>query len=359
VTMHVAVAGWLLGEPSGANTRLLALLANVAPQLEADERVTVLHRPEYVPPALAGIAWHPVPIPAGPTLARVRAERTALPRALRDLGATVLDHGFLPLPRVAIPTVLLVHDVRGADGFARWPRWLARAVLRRSCTRAAAIVTPSAWTAARVAALAPDAPPAVVVCNGVDAAPPPPDHGPAPGPPLPAVPPTGYVLHVGHVEPRKNLRVVVAALARLPAGARPELWLVGRDAGALRALQRRAAPAGVAVRAFGVLAPDRLAAAYRAARAVVVPSRHEGFGLPVLEALAHGTRVLTSDAGALPEVGGGLTGVLPADDTAAWARALTAPPAAPTAAARAAHLARFRWHDAAGRLLAVWRRVSG
>jgi glycosyltransferase involved in cell wall biosynthesis len=359
MSMHVAVSGWLLGEPSGANTRLLALLAHAGAALRPGERVTVLHRPDFVPPALAGVGWHALPIPAQPVLARVRAERRLLRAALRELGADVLDHGFLPLPPVDVPVCLLVHDVRDLDGFGRRPRWLARAVLRRSCARAAALVAPSRWTAARLHALAPHAPQPVVVANGV-AVPTAPGAvtgatGPAGAPPVPA---NGYVLHVGHVERRKNLAVVVDALATLPAAARPELWLAGRDAGALRRLRARARARGTVVRALGVVDDALLAPLYLGARAVVVPSLHEGFGLPVLDALAHGCRVLTSDAAALPEVGGGLATVLPASDAGAWAGALAAHAERPDAGRVAAHLARFRWHDAAAQLAEVWRRTA-
>ncbi len=361
MTMHVAVSGWLLGEPSGANRRLLALLAHAGRALGSGERITVLHRPDYAPPPLPGIGWRSIAVPASPTLARVRAERRTLADALRELGATLLDHGFLPLPRVHAPCCLLVHDVRGADGFGRWPRWLARDVLRRSCERAAVVVAPSAWTAARLRALAPRAREVAVVANGVDVPPPPPPLAPRALPAAVALPRTlpanGFVLHVGHVEPRKNLAVVVAALASLPAAVRPELWLAGRDAGALPSL-RAAAASTVVVHALGAVRDATLDALYRAAHAVVIPSRHEGFGLPVLEGLARGARVLVSDAGALPEVAGEVATVLPADDAAAWAHALlAAPPAPPAAVGR--HLDHFRWEVSAARLLAVWRRISG
>ena len=66
-----------------------------------------------------------------------------------------------------------------------------------------------------------------------------------------------------------------------------------------------------------------LAAYYHDARLVAVPSRYEGYGLPVLEAQVQGTRVAVADAGALPEVAGD-GAVLPADDATAWAAAMSA-----------------------------------
>lgn len=356
--LHVAVAGWLLGPPSGANRRLLALLRALGPMLAAGERVTVLHRADFAPPALPGIGWQPVPIPAGPSLRRAFAERRVLPRVLRELGATVLDHGFLPLPKLQIPVCLLVHDVRGLDGLTRWPRWLVARTLARACRDAAVVVTPSAWTQQRLAAIAPRATFAVVA-NGVDL----PDlRTTAPSTTQTPSPTHGFVLHVGHVEARKNLGVVVAALAQLPTTTRPELWLAGADAGALPMLQRHAAPLGVRLRHLARVDDAALAGLYANARAVVLPSHHEGFGLPALEALAHGAPLLASDATALPEVVGDAAPLLPPDDASAWAVALreAIAPAnrSPEAAARRrAHAARWPWATAAQRLLAIWRRV--
>lgn len=350
MSLHVAVSGWLLGPPSGANRRLLALLRALGPLLAPDERITALHRADFAPPALRGIDWQAVAIPAGPTLRRAFAERRALRATLRRLGANVLDHGFLPLPDVDAPVCLLVHDLRAVDGLTRWPRALARSVLRRACERAAAVVAPSRWTADRLQALAPRMAPAIVVRNAVTALPP---AGALPAP-LPA---HGFVLHVGHVEARKNLGVLAAALQRLPASARPELWLAGRDAGALAALQ--AAGGDVVARTLGVVDEPTLAALYDHARCVAVPSRHEGFGMPALEAFAHGAPVVASACAALPEVVGAHGVLLPPDDVAAWARALAAARRDDGgAAARRAHAMRHDWATGAATLLATWRRLG-
>lgn len=352
MTMHVAVAGWLLGPPSGANRRLLGLLEHLGPLLASGERITVLHRPDYAGPRVPGIAWHPIAIPAAPTWARVLAERRQLAKTLRQLGATVHDHGFLPLPPLPIATCLLVHDVRAADGATAWPRWFARAIVRRSCARASAVVAPSHWTAARLAALAPRTA-AFVVANGVG-----PPHG-AVGPLPRPLPISGYLLHVGHLEARKNIEVVIDALALLPRDGRPELWLAGRDAGALTALQARALGRDVVLHPLGVVDETTLAALYRHSRAVVVPSTYEGFGLPALEGLAHGQRVLVSDAGALPEVVGTCTKPLPCHDPSAWAHAIGEPAADAEAAEQArARAARFSWPRAAQEQLAIWRRIT-
>ncbi|MCU0865103.1 MAG: glycosyltransferase [Planctomycetes bacterium] len=354
MTLHAVVAGWLLGPPSGANRRLLALLQHTAPLLVAGERITVLHRADHVPPSLPGIGWQPIAIPAAPTWRRALAERRLLPAALRALGATVVDHGFLPLPPLPVPSTLIVHDLRAVQGLTGWPRPFARALLRRSCARAAAVITPSAWTAARLRELCPGLQP-VVIHNGVE----------LPSGPLPDAPDTlpsqGYLLHTGHLEARKNLGVVVQALATLPAANRPELWLAGADAGAGHALQRQAVAAGVVLRQLGVVDDVQLAQLYAHARTVVMPSHHEGFGLPALEALAHGRPLLVAAGTALPEVSGDLATILPADDPAAWALAIAAPPADDTRAraARVARAATFDWPRAARQWLTLWRQLDG
>ncbi|MCA8950845.1 MAG: hypothetical protein KDE27_15180, partial [Planctomycetes bacterium] len=113
--LHVAVSGWLLGQPSGANRRLLAVVEHAAALLEPGERITVLygraagHRP---PADSEGVRWHAVPIAASPTLRRVFGERRHLAATLAAIGANVLDHGFLPLPRTGVKTCLLLHDLR-------------------------------------------------------------------------------------------------------------------------------------------------------------------------------------------------------------------------------------------------------
>lgn len=347
MTLHVAVSGWLLGQPSGANRRLLALLQHVAPLLRDDERVTVLHRADFAPaPLHARVDWRAVPIPAGPPLARARAERRHLPTLLTALGANVFDHGLLPLPTVPVPTVLTLHDLRAADGLTRWPRWLARRVLRRATAQASAVVVPSRFTALRVATLA-DGRRCEVIGNGVEL---PPAN-------TSAVANGDHLLHVGHLEPRKNLGVLLRALARIEPSSRPELRLVGRDAGAGPRLRALAERLGVAahVRWLGVLDDDAMTAQLRSARAIVVPSRYEGFGMAALEGLAHGRPVLVAAAGALPEVVGEVGQVLPPDDADAWAAAIAASADAGEDPARRAQAAQFSWPDAAARLLAVWR----
>jgi alpha-1,3-rhamnosyl/mannosyltransferase len=353
MTLHVGVSAWLLDAPSGANERLLQLLAHAAPLLAATERVTVLHGPGFEPPfAHAQVAWRDVAIPAAPTWRRALAERRHLPALVRSLGLTVLDHGLLPAPAVPCPLVLTLHDLRDADGHGRRSPWLARLVVRRACRRAARVIVPSAFTLQRLRACVPGAR-ADVVVNGAPAVPALP---PAPGGPL---------LHVGHLEPRKNLAVLLRALALLPEAERPQLWLAGADAGSGRSLRALASSLGVRehVRFLGVVPADTLRRCYASARAVVVPSVYEGFGLCALDGLAHGRPVLVAAAGALPEVVADAGRVLPPGDAAAWAQAIADAGAQSgsdggAAAARRERAAAFSWARAAEQLVAIWRSLA-
>ena len=349
MSLHVAVTGTQLGPPSGANRRLLQLVQCAAPLLAGDERITVLHGADFVPPPpLPRVAWHAVAIPRGPVLRRAIAERRALPRLLQQLGVTVLDHGLLPAPRVPCALVQTIHDLRDVDGHGRWPRWLARVVVRAAAARAAIVVVPSEFTRQRLRAIA-RAAAIAIIGNGVDPA------------PAAAPAPAGPLLHVGHLEPRKNLGVLLRALARLPAARRPELVLAGADAGSgpeLRALAQRLGLLAH-VRFLGAVDDVELQRLYGTARAVAVPSRCEGFGMCALEALAHGRPLLAAAAGALPEVAGDQAVLLPPDDDAAWAAAIAATADdRGDAAARRARAARCSWPLAAAKLVEVWRAAA-
>jgi glycosyltransferase involved in cell wall biosynthesis len=116
-----------------------------------------------------------------------------------------------------------------------------------------------------------------------------------------------YFLYVGRYDPYKNLERVVAALAALPRSLACDLWIAGSPDDRYRpALQRQAEELGVGdrLRWLDYVPYDQLPILLNQAIALVFPSLWEGFGLPVLEAMACGTPVITSNLSSLPEVAG-------------------------------------------------------
>lgn len=358
-----AVAAWLLGlGPSGASQRLLALLEALPPLLMEGERVVVLQA-DTMPLLRVGprLEVRGVRIPARPTWRRALAERRRLAPVLRDVGASLLHLETLPVPpRLPCPVVLTVHDLRDLGPFARRPRVLFLRTLRASAARADALVAPSEFTAQGLRAAAEPAREVTVVPGVLGAG-----FTTAPARAEPRF--AGAFLHVGHLEPRKGLETLLAAYARALATdpELPQLVFAGGDGGSLRSLRARARALHIAahVHFLGTVDDTTLRVLYANAGAVLVPSLHEGFGMPALEALAFGKRVAVAQAGALPEVVGSAASVVPAGDEAAWAATLLdlARPehdAAAAADTRRAQAARFSPHAAASTLLALWRRIA-
>jgi len=132
---------------------------------------------------------------------------------------------------------------------------------------------------------------------------------------------SAYLLVVATLEPRKNLARLVRAYAALPAAlrARHPLVIAGARGWLSGELESAIAPleASGAARRLGYVGEDDLPAIYAGAHAFAFPSLYEGFGLPVLEAMACGVPVLTSNVSSLPEIAGDVAlTVDPRDDGA-------------------------------------------
>jgi glycosyltransferase involved in cell wall biosynthesis len=138
--------------------------------------------------------------------------------------------------------------------------------------------------------------------------------------------PDSYVLAVGTVEPRKGLDVLVEAMAQPYAPDLPLVVVGPRGWGEvdLTALAAKHGLADGRLRVLGRISDTDLAVVLRRAAVLAVPSRAEGFGLPVLEALAVGTPVVHTDVPALLEVAGDAGVSVPRDDAKALAAALRA-----------------------------------
>ena len=185
---------------------------------------------------------------------------------------------------------------------------------------------------------------------------------------LPAGVPRRFVLHVGTIEPRKNVAALLAAWPRLRTRMpdAPPLVLCGKLGWGQESTELALARA----RAEGWLrwlgyAPDpTLRALYQRAAAVVCPSVYEGFGLPLVEAMAAGAPLVCSDIPVFREVAADAALFVPPADDDAWARALadvlSDPDRARALAARGAARARaFSWRNTADQTLAVLSGAAG
>ncbi len=230
-----------------------------------------------------------------------------------------------------------------------------RVMVGRAMDRARAVVVPSIAVADDLAGVFPAAAQRlVVVGHGATELPVPPD---AASRRRRLGLPDGYVLAIGTLEPRKGLDVLIDAMAR-QAMAGTHLALVGPAGWGGVDVSRLAARAGLPagrLHGLGRLDDADLAAVLAGARVLAAPSRSEGFGLPVLEAMAAGVPVLCSDAPALVELTAGSAVVVPREDPVALADALRDLLADPTAAGALAgrgraRAAAFTWSAAAEQL---------
>jgi glycosyltransferase involved in cell wall biosynthesis len=157
-----------------------------------------------------------------------------------------------------------------------------------------------------------------------------------------------FLLHVGSGIPRKRLDVLFEVFARVRAG-HPELRLVQQGAALSPAQRAHVDRLGIGDALLQPPKVDRttLAEMYRRASLVLVTSESEGFGFPVVEALACGATVLCSDLPVLREVGGAAALYAPAGDVSAWSATVTAildgAGAQPPKAARLARARSFTW----------------
>jgi glycosyltransferase involved in cell wall biosynthesis len=227
----------------------------------------------------------------------------------------------------AVPVVVTIHDVsyeRHPEWYPYRRDWLRRAFYRRSARSAAHVVTDSVFSAGEIEeAYAIDRQRITVAPLGVA-----PAFGrTADAPAGVTTLSTPFLLHVGDLHERRNLRMVVDALVEArqrPGAEQLSLVLAGVDRGVGDSLDHAASSAGApsAVVRLGSVSEERLRALYRGAAALVYPSRYEGFGLPVLEAMACGTPVIASRAGSIPEVLGNAGMLLDPDDRPAWTAAI-------------------------------------
>lgn len=314
------------------------------------------------------------PVPGWPRLLNaVRLTRwlvREVPRRVRREGVT-LYHAVSSLGplRPGCPSVMTVHDatlLTMRSQYGRADRLYHRVFSVVAARRADAIIVPSA-AARQAVASAYRVPEARihVVLHGVS-----PRFRPTPPAERAPVlhrhglcPP--YLLFVGARPPRKNLGRLLEALARVrsqPGAADLQLALAGPvepGDGATRSLARRLG-LETAVRWLGWMPDEELAAVYSGALCLAYPSLAEGFGLPILEAMACGTCVLTSDRSSMAEVAGDAALLIDPESADAIADGLRrlrndAGLRRDLIALGAARAARFTWQDSGAATEAVYR----
>ncbi|HEY7500961.1 MAG TPA: glycosyltransferase family 1 protein [Vicinamibacterales bacterium] len=268
------------------------------------------------------------------------------------------------------PLVLTIHDV----SFERHPEWypykrdpVRRAFYRRSARAADRIVTDSAFSKREIVEaynLPPERIDVVPLAAG-------PAFSEGAMLPLDKAWPSSFVVHVGDLHPRRNLSMVARALARVRERNRSHracgLILAGVDRGSgpeLSAIEDGAGGAAPLVTFAGHTDESVLLALYRSAAALVYPSRYEGFGLPLVEAMSCGTPVIAARSSSIPEVVGDAAVLLDPDDGDAWSNAIerVLEDEQYRNDLRRAGLARareFSWTRTARETAAIYRRLLG
>ena len=306
--MNIVVDAHMLGEAEGGNeTYVAGLLRGLAPVAPAwGALVTALIGPsgdrhldpllpiQRYPVGRRGDAW------------RVFAE---VPRACRRLKADVVHMTYNAAPWLPCPLVLSVHDVlfrRYPEYFTPPVRFLLSTVLPMSMRRASVVLTISEASRRDIAHFYPFTRNKITVVSL------------AAGPVAEVEPDLQssfrygqrrpFVLAVGGIQPRKNLRRLIEAylLLRRQGATDAGLVLVGRAEWQSKSIQDLAGRSEYAkdVCLTGYVDAATLAGLYRQCAVFAYPSLGEGFGLPVLEAMACGAPVITSNVSSLPEVAG-------------------------------------------------------
>jgi glycosyltransferase involved in cell wall biosynthesis len=360
-------------QPTGVDRYARELVTALAAR---DDVYVRLCGPAEPGPRTAG-SERPTWLPEGVAVRRVRGPRRAVvagwwsvgrPRIDRACGPVDVVHVTLPLFPCPTrrPVVYTVHDLfprQHPEWYTSRARFGVRRALR-ALERAAAVIAVSAWTAEAVKQLPWVDPERVfVVHEGVssrfavrraheDVARACQAHGVEPG---------GFDLFIGQASARKGLDVVVEALARARA---PRPFVVAGPPGdATQSLLELAERRGVAglLRWPGFVSDDELHLLLQGARALLHPSRDEGFGLTPLEAMAAGCATVVADAGAVAETAGPAARLCPPGDPDAWAAAMEAledPAAVADLAARGrTWVRRYDWVDVASRTVVVYRRA--
>ena len=316
--------------PSGANQRFLNIygaLMRDRPDIEfilyepVDQRIASWFKD------LKNVSARQTPLPSIGRLARVRAGAGYWQRQLRRDRLDLFESFHLPLVVAPdCPTLLTIHDLRPIRPDRPWlSRSTARIVLRHALTQADRIIAVSNAVREELQTFLPVARVSTVY-NGVDAV-------GFVAPPSAFVDevraryglPDSYVLTVGHLELRKNLSLLVDAIALLRDRGRPlSLVIVGNDGGTRAALLAHIARCGLPKLVTVIEGADdsTVRALYASCALLALSSRYEGFGIPIIEAMAANRPMALADTAVFRELTQGQSQYFPVDDAIAAADAI-------------------------------------
>lgn len=274
------------------------------------------------------------------------------------------------LPYLRTPTVLTVHDLifeRYPEHHTRRNTWFLKVGMRLFARAADAIIAVSQHTRRDLIDLYGVAPEKIhVIYEGIDASFRPSDAAEVAAVATRYSPDRPYLLMVGTLEPRKNHAVALQALAGLKAAGLPHrLVIAGGHGWLFEPIRRRVDELGLAadVCFAGYVPAAELPVLYTGAACVLLPSLYEGFGFPVLEAMACAAPVVCSNVSSLPEVAGDAAMLVAPHDPAALANAVALVLTQPALAARLREsglrqAARFRWERCAAETAALYQAVA-
>ena len=308
--------------PSGANQRFLVLYGELIrrhPEIEFVVYEPIEHRIADWFGNAANVTARKTSIPASGRIVRLLTGMRYWQRALREDRIDLFECFNLPLVEARrCPTLITVHDIRSIESGSAFTTAIARAIHNHAFAHADHVITVSESMRRQIESFRPGTP-VTTVYNAVR---------PSTGPPQVAAPaglPDVFMLTLGHLEPRKNFATLIDAVAALRAQGRSRpLVIVGNDGGAKADLyaQIEQLQLGSLVHIVEQASDAVVASLYASARLFVMPSRYEGFGIPLIEAMATGVPLVSSDISVFREIRGEACGYFPADDVMAAAAAI-------------------------------------
>lgn len=357
------------GNKSGTGVYAARLSSRLAALANEGDVTVVWPESLPLPPLRVGAAAVFLHRPASTPRARIYYAQWGLRKDVRRLGIDIVHYpasvGSVLPPR---PMIVTVHDLT----FLHNPSWYRyerahyyRMAAMYTVPRAARVIAVSQATADEVTSLMGIPPERIdVIHNGVDER-----YAPCNEEQISAARakyrlPKRYFLFVGTIEPRKNVARLVRAWSQIAGGIDEDLVVAGRDGWKVGPIYQEVARSKHQDRILcpGFIEDEHLPAVICGATALAYPSLYEGFGLPVLEAMACGVPVLTSNISSLPEVAGDAALLVDPTDVEALAHGLQRLAGEPELRdglrGRGLERARlFNWTRAAQETLACYRKT--